>query len=367
MSGDETPSELDYYADDEDARAPQRVRPCVKVPQPTTDPVASLDTQQASDQPETDDDDQDLDESDPDGEEETSDDLQEDGEDSGDDDDDPQDLEPDDLGILLAPGIPAPDQATPSDTPLPQMFPCSMCNLTFLRQRNLEKHALSHKDSRTFTCEFCAVRFTSRSNLRTHYRTHTGEKPYACDQCDAVFSQPNSRNRHVRARHSEKEFDRLAREESLRQLGIICSICQRPFGKKKALSHHFRIMHCEQPFACSYCQARFSYRSGLEKHERTHTGAAPFTCSKCNFAFTQHSSLRRHMKVHTEDKEFKCTTCPHPSAAPVTSKCMNVAIARNRLRRIATRSRSDRPWLSLQAAPPHMIFAPCLPFPYAYK
>ena len=80
---------------------------------------------------------------------------------------------------------------------------CDVCNKTFSRNCDLNKHMNHH--TRPFTCE-CGSSFGSKANLNSHKRTHQ-EKAYGfqCQQCSFVCQRTTELNRHLR-KHLRKTF-----------------------------------------------------------------------------------------------------------------------------------------------------------------
>ena len=78
---------------------------------------------------------------------------------------------------------------------------CEMCNKSFSRRYDLQRHMVSHSDTRPHHCHRCERRFKVAGALRQHQAVHTGERRYHCPHCAKTFTQVGSRKRHVKRIH----------------------------------------------------------------------------------------------------------------------------------------------------------------------
>ncbi|XP_066568699.1 uncharacterized protein LOC136758343 [Amia ocellicauda] len=80
---------------------------------------------------------------------------------------------------------------------------CPHCGKAFKRASHLQRHRHIHSGQRRHACPLCAKRFREPGELLRHQRVHTGEKPYQCAQCHARFAERNTLRRHAKRKHGE--------------------------------------------------------------------------------------------------------------------------------------------------------------------
>ncbi|CCM00658.1 uncharacterized protein FIBRA_02696 [Fibroporia radiculosa] len=83
-----------------------------------------------------------------------------------------------------------------------QTWNCSVCQRTFSRKYELNRHEVSHANVKPFECKHCQKCFAQKTALRTHYNSHTKLKPHQCVNCSISFGDPSSRSRHRHEMHS---------------------------------------------------------------------------------------------------------------------------------------------------------------------
>ncbi|PSN31455.1 hypothetical protein C0J52_19055, partial [Blattella germanica] len=67
-------------------------------------------------------------------------------------------------------------------------FQCKICNKSFTRKNNLNRHMIIHTSNRPFQCEICNKSFTRKSDLNRHMITHTSKRPFQCEICSKSFT-----------------------------------------------------------------------------------------------------------------------------------------------------------------------------------
>ncbi|XP_048881623.1 uncharacterized protein LOC125748938 [Brienomyrus brachyistius] len=82
-------------------------------------------------------------------------------------------------------------------------YVCPLCNKAFKRSSHLERHKHIHTGQRNFICPICSKRFREAGELLRHQRVHTGEKPFQCPQCHMRFAERNTLRRHTKRKHHE--------------------------------------------------------------------------------------------------------------------------------------------------------------------
>ncbi|XP_041095273.1 zinc finger and SCAN domain-containing protein 2-like [Polyodon spathula] len=81
---------------------------------------------------------------------------------------------------------------------------CAQCGKRFKRSSHLERHKHIHTGQRNFACALCGKRFREAGELLRHQRVHTGEKPYQCEGCRMRFAERNTLRRHTKRKHARE-------------------------------------------------------------------------------------------------------------------------------------------------------------------
>lgn len=81
---------------------------------------------------------------------------------------------------------------------------CTQCGKRFKRSSHLERHKHIHTGQRNFACAVCGKRFREAGELLRHQRVHTGEKPYQCEGCRMRFAERNTLRRHTKRKHARE-------------------------------------------------------------------------------------------------------------------------------------------------------------------
>ncbi|XP_036394539.1 leucine-rich repeat extensin-like protein 5 [Megalops cyprinoides] len=81
---------------------------------------------------------------------------------------------------------------------------CPLCSKAFKRSSHLERHKHIHTGQRNFVCPICSKRFREAGELLRHQRVHTGEKPFQCPQCHMRFAERNTLRRHAKRKHQDQ-------------------------------------------------------------------------------------------------------------------------------------------------------------------
>ncbi|XP_048373930.1 zinc finger protein 581-like [Sphaerodactylus townsendi] len=110
--------------------------------------------------------------------------------------------------------------------PLRKVYCCPVCSRTFEYLSYLQRHSITHSESKPHVCRACGKAFKRTSHLERHKYTHSGRKPHQCP------------------------------------------ICQRSFRDSGELSHHQRVHTGERPYQCEACHMRFGERNTLQRHIR---------------------------------------------------------------------------------------------------
>lgn len=122
-----------------------------------------------------------------------------------------------------------------------------------------EKKTLTLKIVKTFEfkCDECPQQFTNRTRFELHLRSHTG---YECNVCGKTFKKKYHRTDHMRTH--------------------VCSINFVSFNVFNFLNKIFDFQTGERPYKCSLCEKNFTQRSALSGHLKWHAKLKLPRCSK---------------------------------------------------------------------------------------
>ncbi|XP_062712516.1 zinc finger protein Xfin-like [Aedes albopictus] len=188
------------------------------------------------------------------------------------------------------------------------VFTCKLCDRTFAKKSNFEKHKCSFYASSSKSeekgsvlksnpqlggdptlpdslfCTLCDKKFISISGLKYHLKRHTDIKAFSCVYCSKKFTANSNLNAHIRNKHSEDKSHP-------------CPECEQCFACKDHLSKHIRSRHRqERAFKCPECTKCYFQKSHLNDHvAASHLGYKAFVCELCNTSYSCRGSLRRHL------------------------------------------------------------------------
>lgn len=170
---------------------------------------------------------------------------------------------------------------------------CSMCNLKFRYDVDLQNHMKMHvTPNDRYKCDVCDRRFSFLANFNAHKKIHEREKPYRCTVCGKSFRVQKSLTAHMLL-HTETSFN--------------CPVCDRTFSK-----HAHMKMHMKKHTRAEWNQPKRTYidvmcfddaDDDLFEEDLNNNGNAmdfisnvsPTFCDICGEKFMQtHATLRTH-------------------------------------------------------------------------
>lgn len=87
-----------------------------------------------------------------------------------------------------------------------------------------------------------------------------------------------------------------------------CDVCSKKIATRNSFISHFRVAHCDRPYACEVCPKKFGTKNSFEKHKSTHTALRKFKCHVCLKRFKEKSVLKTHMQKHIR-QPVTCKLC----------------------------------------------------------
>ncbi|KAL8176674.1 UNVERIFIED_CONTAM: hypothetical protein K2H54_037441 [Gekko kuhli] len=115
-----------------------------------------------------------------------------------------------------------------------QLYFCPICLRTFLYQSDLERHSITHSESKPYVCRECGKAFKRSSHLQRHKHIHTGERPFSCPVCRKGFRESGELLRHQRVHTGEKPYQ--------------CQICRLRFTERNTLRRHAKRKHARETY-----------------------------------------------------------------------------------------------------------------------
>ncbi|XP_050072315.1 zinc finger protein 33A-like [Anopheles maculipalpis] len=160
------------------------------------------------------------------------------------------------------------------------------------------------KRNHRYRCELCQQTFKRRDELDRHNFSHTGVPAYPCLEpgCGKGYSNRSHLLRHTRTAHLDRPVSTHP--------DVDCKHpnCTMKFASQHAMKRHYQVKHVlGKPYACDVCSERFWRKLQLKRHKVHHTGQYPHRCEHCSQGFVSLRSMRNHRCKHNAQK---CTDCP---------------------------------------------------------
>ena len=137
-----------------------------------------------------------------------------------------------------------------------QHLKSGICSSSFKCKRTLNRHMVTHKDSRPFACDLCSSSFKYKSQLDKHKITHQDLRPFACDICSSRFKSKGNLDKHLSTHKDSRPF--------------ACNLCSSSFKWKGNLTAHMVTHQDSRPFSCDMCASSYKLKGTLDRHKKTH-------------------------------------------------------------------------------------------------
>ncbi|KAL2083992.1 hypothetical protein ACEWY4_019510 [Coilia grayii] len=151
------------------------------------------------------------------------------------------------------------EQLVSSSSPTPPMSPPGSSTSPANQSANLSPSSPTSGPRRILYCRYCPRVFYYLSDLERHSITHSQSKPHVCPLCGKAFKRSSHLERHKHIHTGQRNY--------------VCPICSKRFREAGELLRHQRVHTGEKPFQCSLCHMRFAERNTLRRHtKRKHQG-----------------------------------------------------------------------------------------------
>lgn len=188
-----------------------------------------------------------------------------------------------------------------------KMYKCPHCTRAY---SSIEAAEVAVAAGPAFKCDECDAGFGHRIGLSRHKdRYHDKASPnysaerFKCDQCASVFVDVKQKSRHQLQMHTSASH---SSKSSAQVDGIhVCEKCAVTFSPYQALLVHIQEYHWNDPpqetFSCSVCTKPFDKRRLLQYHILVaHLGQIPYACNHCGEWFRTKSHLKQHKTMFHE-------------------------------------------------------------------
>ena len=242
-------------------------------------------------------------------------------------------------------------KAHPEEVSLP--YQCSICLKILRSNESLKYHEMQNHREYVAQCGTCSRKFSTKKNYEMHMLQASCDRSKRkrdkqCDQCDMRFRRKHDLDCHIEARHSDKQYQcelcpkvvksyrrlKYHKMEQHSEEKHVCATCHYRFVRKESLEAHTQAGVCVSrterqkeskrngDFKCTIddCGKKYSTKTHLKRHIMTHTNERPHQCEDCGMAFTQAGSLKEHIRTHTGEKPYQCSECPNAYAQSGTFK-----------------------------------------------
>ncbi|XP_058812078.1 zinc finger protein 502-like [Topomyia yanbarensis] len=172
-------------------------------------------------------------------------------------------------------------------------FKCDECDAGFSNRVGLSRHKDRYHDKSSpnysterHKCDYCPSMFVdskqrSKHQIQMHISTSGGTKNTAqvdgihvCEKCAVTFSPYQALLVHIQEHHWNDPP----------QETFSCSVCSKPFDKRRLLQYHILVAHLGQiPYACNHCGEWFRTKSHLKQHKTMFHERAMGDANRCEF------------------------------------------------------------------------------------
>ncbi|XP_050676470.1 zinc finger protein 699-like [Leptidea sinapis] len=185
-----------------------------------------------------------------------------------------------------------------TDTDFP-FYACSVCDITFLLQRELDSHVTEHKDRIT------SYDLKIRNQLRKKKLKKEKKKKKLKEEVANVTIEIKPEEGYI----GSKKASDVANEEKFVPNDKMNDVIKKQDLLMTDEAKRKELLNLEKIYKCHACKKQFSLSYYLKLHVRSHTDEKPYTCDKCGQSFITASKLGRHNKRIHLAIHFTCRIC----------------------------------------------------------
>ncbi|KAG9283370.1 zinc finger and BTB domain-containing protein 24-like [Astyanax mexicanus] len=165
------------------------------------------------------------------------------------------------------------------------------------------------KDNKRFSCSTCGQTFRNKCVLMEHENNHMEEqtdRTYRCKQCGKGFEQLVFLKAHEKVHKSAQASVKLENPpcpprfqyNHASQDMYKCPICEEVHSERSAFALHIKKAHARSKLMCSFCDKSFGRIDEFFRHIDSHIVVTPFYCSICKVYQLNKQGYMCHMRIH---------------------------------------------------------------------
>ncbi|CAL8099525.1 unnamed protein product [Orchesella dallaii] len=204
-----------------------------------------------------------------------------------------------------------------AESEVKQSYSCKLCPCEFSDSRMFQFHEEDHQKSKKASqnCPKCNYPCVTALKLNRHLISKHKVSVYMCKICGVDSRTAQKLGDHM-LNHKIHDGSIIPGSDLL-----LCSICDKTFKNRRALSFHKLSYHSEEleltVFRCQECPRVFAKKLPMRVHVlKEHKNLTKFRCETCGYGAINQSVLKRHMYIHTTEK-FMCEHCSATYSHPL--------------------------------------------------
>ncbi|BES89599.1 Hypothetical protein NTJ_02406 [Nesidiocoris tenuis] len=182
---------------------------------------------------------------------------------------------------------------------------CSICLVKSVSPSEMLCHVQIHRGSEPFQCAVCQRRFGKRNLWLKHVLSHYPKHTFSCKKCSLSFMTDRQREKHCGPESQHRSVKHVCLE-----CGFIAPYNH--VLEKHKLKHRKPKYECDQNDCGFYTSSEAMLVRHKAVHKFKTKPIKDTECPDCKMKFTLQKNLTRHMKIHLgESKKVKCSLCSY--------------------------------------------------------
>ncbi|XP_052567363.1 zinc finger protein 271-like isoform X2 [Culex pipiens pallens] len=222
----------------------------------------------------------------------------------------------------------------PSKHRLAFLHTCKVCkkqvtNFGVLVYHMKFKHGISIDESKFVQCPSCRIKFITEKEMAEHIClkgvVRERKHPFKCNLCDKAYGTKKHLEHHYSAHpeyhnvkcdqcprgfYNDRELNLHKKHmHKPKDAYVECEICNKLFKNQRNLKHHQQL-HMDREYCCEHCGKTCKTLHLLQSHVQfihSNPNDLLIACTICGKKIKGKTSLKHHMKIHNNDRPFKCS------------------------------------------------------------